>query len=92
MIGDAIVKDKQGETSPIFALYELQWFVSLWNEAQLQGISVTYKEELCVALLQACLIETEQRADTVSVSMEICEITSKVLDWRTSKVGTTTIK
>ena len=51
MIGDAIVKDKLGETSPIFALYQLQWFVGLWNEAQVQGISVTYKEELCVALL-----------------------------------------
>lgn len=32
MVADAVLKDRQGESSPIFALYELQWFVGLWNE------------------------------------------------------------
>ena len=45
----------------------------------------SYKEELCVTLLQACLIETGQRADSINVCLEISEITSKVLDWKTSK-------
>ena len=51
MIADAIYKEKLGEVSPIFGLYELQWFVGLWNETQVQGISSSYKEELCIALL-----------------------------------------
>ena len=34
MVADALDKDKKGEVSPIFALYQLQWFVSLWNEGQ----------------------------------------------------------
>ena len=90
MIADAIYKEKLGEVSPIFGLYELQWFVGLWNETQVQGISPSYKEELCIALLQACLLETKSRPECVSVCLEICEITSKVLDWRSSKQMTGT--
>ena len=51
LVSSAIAKDIQGEISPIFALYELQWFVSLWNDTQVQGISSSYKEELCLSLL-----------------------------------------
>ena len=38
-----------------------------------------------MTLLQACLIETDQRPDSINVCLEISEITSKVLDWKTSK-------
>ena len=29
---EAIFKESNGEQSPIFSLYGLQWFVGLWNE------------------------------------------------------------
>ena len=84
MIANALHKDVKKETSPILALYELQWFVGLWNENEFQGMNASYKEELCVALLQACLIETNLNPSAVNVCLEISEIASKVLDWRTS--------
>ena len=86
MVADALDKDLKGETSPIFALYELQWFVGLWNESEFYGMNANYKEELCVALLQACLIETKLNPNAVNVCLEISEIASKVLDWRTSAI------
>ena len=51
----------------------------------MHGIRSSYKEELCAALLQACILETGMKAESVSVCLEICEVTSKVLDWRSSK-------
>ena len=32
LIAEAVVKELNGEQSPILSLYELQWFVGLWNE------------------------------------------------------------
>ena len=49
-------------------------------------MNANYKEELCVALLQACLIETKLNPNAVNVCLEISEIASKVLDWRTSAI------
>ena len=55
LIAEAVAKEFNGEQSPIFSLYELQWFVGLWNETQVQGISMSYKEELSIALMEATL-------------------------------------
>lgn len=88
LIAEAIFKESNGETSPIFSLYELQWFVGLWNETQVQGISMSYKEELSIALMEATLSLAERHANLAepysNVCLEVGEITSKVLDWKTS--------
>ena len=88
LIAEAVYLESIKEPSPLLALYGLQWFVGLWNETQVQGISMSYKEELSIALMEATLSLAERHANLAepysNVCLEVGEITSKVLDWKTS--------
>ena len=55
LIAEAVYLESIKEPSPLLALYGLQWFVGLWNETQVQGIEMSYKEELSIALLESTL-------------------------------------
>ena len=44
-----------GNESFIFTLYNLPWFVALWNETPVDVIPNQYKEELAITLIEATL-------------------------------------
>jgi hypothetical protein len=44
-----------GNQSSIFDIYNLQWFVALWNDTPVEQIQSQFKEELCMTLIEACL-------------------------------------
>ena len=54
----------------------------------MQGISMSYKEELSIALMEATLslsnIFTGMLQSYSNVCLEVGEITSKILDWKTT--------
>lgn len=94
------------QNSSIFILFNQQWFVSLWTDMQAEEdeqhqIPYRYKEELCMALVEASLLLYHQiqsspdRHDNELInawllsSIEVAEICSKVFDWkvRQSQLG-----
>lgn len=94
------------QSSSLFILFNQQWFIALWNniidedapESEQHSFiqstpSHKYKEEVCLALLEASLLIqseiTQTNEDDLSVrdawllsSVEAAEICSKVFDWK----------
>ena len=91
LIAEAVYLESIKEPSPLLALYGLQWFVGLWNETQVQGIEMSYKEELSIALLESTLAlhghYPEQQQEFENVCLEVGEITAKILDWKTTTLN-----
>lgn len=44
-----------GNPSDIFYMYNVQWFVALWNDTPVDMIPSQYKEELSLTLIEATL-------------------------------------
>ena len=51
-----------GNGSSIFDIFNLEWFVALWNDTQVDYIPSQYKEELCMCLIEATLQVREDLA------------------------------
>jgi hypothetical protein len=63
MVSCSLCELMDGNESFIFNLYELPWFVALWNETPVDVIPGQYKEELAITLIEACLQVREDLAD-----------------------------
>ena len=90
-----------GNPSSIYDIYNLEWFVALWNETQVDNIPTQYKEELSITLIESTLqvrediVKNGERNEKdpallniklqnwITISLEVAEIASKVLDWKT---------
>tara|TARA_B110000285_G_C15091968_1_gene599616 strand:+ start:514 stop:828 length:315 start_codon:yes stop_codon:yes gene_type:complete len=90
-----------GNPSSIYDIYNLEWFVALWNDTQVDNIPTQYKEELSITLIESTLQVREdivkngdknEKGPTllniklqnwITISLEVAEIASKVLDWKT---------
>ena len=90
-----------GNPSSIYDIYNLEWFVALWNETQVDNIPTQYKEELSITLIESTLQVREdivkdgdrnekdpallniKLQNWITISLEVAEIASKVLDWKT---------
>ncbi|CDW85014.1 UNKNOWN [Stylonychia lemnae] len=90
------------QNSTIFILFNQQWFVSLWTDIQDEDeenqsarIPYRYKEELCLSLIEASLINYDDILKSFQndfdfelmdawllSSIEVAEICSKVMDWK----------
>jgi len=62
----------------IFELFNEEWFLSVWAGEEGQA---GRKEELCLALMEACLSLRVKQTRWLEMAIQVAEIGSKCLDW-----------
>lgn len=68
----------------IFELFNQEWFLQVWvgQEEDMEGGNEGIKQEICLALIEACLISPQKNQAWLYMAIQVAEIASKCLDWQ----------